>query len=38
MKFFTQAAKALQEKKKYQHRLAVFLCLAVVVTPGTFAA
>ena len=38
MKFLTQAAKALQEKKRYQHRLAIFLCLAVVVTLGTFAA
>lgn len=38
MKFLTQAAKALQEKKRYQHRLAIFLCLAIVVTLGTFAA
>lgn len=38
MKFLTQAAKALQEKKRYQRRLAIFLCLAVVVALGTFAA
>ena len=35
MKFITQAAKVLNEQKKYKRRLAVFLCLAVVVALGT---
>lgn len=38
MKFITQAAKVLNEQKKYKRRLAVFLCLAVVVALGTAAA
>ena len=33
-----QAAKLLGEQKKYKRWLAVFLCLAVVVTAGTVAA
>ena len=38
MKFITQAAKVLNEQKKYKRRLAVFLCLAIVVALGTAAA
>lgn len=36
--FFPQAAKFLQEQKKHKHRMAIFLCLAVVVALGTVAA
>lgn len=38
MKFLTQAAKVRDEQKKGKRRLAVFLCLAVVVALGTAAA
>lgn len=38
MKFLTQAAKVRNEQKKDKRRLAVFLCLAVIVALGTAAA
>ena len=36
--FLSQAAKLLKERKQYRRRVAVFLCLAVIVGYGTVAA